>query len=455
MFLSFLGLFYQTLLTAGNVMGDGAGRRGGKTAKDRMTVGLFWNATGKDFYKPVFIGKAKKPRCFGNHWTPAKIGAFYYNNDTSWMRSDIWTDVLRHFNRYCYHLSNGGKNPVILLADNCKAHCVLPEAKPWKKGDLTGFLLKNVHVIFFQPNCTSHVQPLDVGCIQTSKALYRKRHMSWILEQLAKTPDGTRPQLRANVRQAMEWFMMALVETSVDVVKNCWVATKILTPAMNQELATGLRHNNRVARDESLANPKACVPESVIDELSTMLTNLGKSLSTDPNQPVAMIDAVDMLDLPMEREVFDPPVLSAEEVDAQEAAAQETPDESASGNDAVDPVDPNMIALEDVDVDDLEPSSKPVTLEEGRAAVETLFAFLTENAEGVERATPSGFNALFSVDTVRFALQRMCTSAATRQQSIRRYFRRAAAPPPSTEDVDSEDVDIGVVEDLDVDLNEL
>ena len=352
------------------------------------------------------------------------------------MRSNIWIDALRHFNRYCYNINNGGKVPVILLADNCTAHCPLPESKPWRNGDLTGFMLKNVHVIYFQPNCTSHVQPLDAGCIQTSKALYRKRHMAWILEQLAKTPDGARPQLRANVRQAMEWFMMALVETSPEVVKNCWVTTKILTPAMNQELATGVRHNNRAARDESSANPKACVPESVIDELSSMLTNLGKSLSSNPDQPVAMVDVVDMLDLPLEREVFDPPAMIDEEVVGEELAVEETPNESASANEDMDQPDPNMIALEDVDVDDLEPSSKPVTLEEGRAAVETLFAFLTENAEGVERATPSGFNALFSVDTVRFALQRMCTSAATRQQSIKRYFSRVAPQAAPLDDVD-------------------
>ena len=412
------------LLTAGNVMGDGAGRRAGKTAKDRMTVGMFWNATGTDFYKPVFIGKAKKPRCFGNHWSPSKIGAFYYNNETSWMRSNIWVDVLRHFNRYCYSMSNGGKQRVILLADNCAAHCVLPEARTWQAGDLTGFLLTNVHVIFFQPNCTSHVQPLDAGCIQSAKALYRKRHMSWILDVLAKTPQGTPPKLRANVRQAMEWFMMALVEVSPEAVKNCWISTKILTPGMNHSLETGVRHNNRAARSESSANPKACVPDAVIDELSAMLSNIGKKISVDPKNPVEMVNAVDILDMPMEREVFDPPALTsaqlAEESSVVDDAAPAAPD---------DEVDDNIIELDDVDANDLEPSSKPVTSEEARASVETLFTFLTENVDGIRRSTPEDFNALYSVDTMRLALQRMCTSAATRQQSLTAYFSRAPRRP--------------------------
>eukprot|EP00873_Tetraselmis_striata_P026198 jgi/Tetstr1/446462/TSEL_034003.t1 len=34
---------------------------------------MFFNATGTDFWKHVFIGKATKPRCFGQHWHPTKI----------------------------------------------------------------------------------------------------------------------------------------------------------------------------------------------------------------------------------------------------------------------------------------------------------------------------------------------------------------------------------------------
>lgn len=46
--------------------------------------------------------------------------------------------------------------------------------------------MSNVLVISFMPNITSHVQPLYAGYIQTSKAFFRKRHMAWVLEQLAE-----------------------------------------------------------------------------------------------------------------------------------------------------------------------------------------------------------------------------------------------------------------------------
>ena len=86
--------------TSSNVIGATKNRRGAKLAKDRLTIGITWNATGEDFWKPVFIGKAKKPRCFGNHWSPGNIGSLYYYNNKAWMRNDVWWDFNRKFNMY-------------------------------------------------------------------------------------------------------------------------------------------------------------------------------------------------------------------------------------------------------------------------------------------------------------------------------------------------------------------
>jgi hypothetical protein len=94
----FEGLFYRMMATAGNVVGVAKNRKGGKLAKDRITVGITWNALGTDFWKPIIIGKARRPRCFGRYWTPEKVGALYYYNDKAWMRTSIWWDFNRKFN---------------------------------------------------------------------------------------------------------------------------------------------------------------------------------------------------------------------------------------------------------------------------------------------------------------------------------------------------------------------
>ncbi len=145
-------LLFRLLATVGNVCGTTKGRKGGKRPKDRLTDGLFWNADGSDFWKPIMIGKAKKPRYFGNHWNPGKNAMLYYSNESAWMKESIRSDALRHFNSYCYE-----KRPVVLLVDNCPAHKPLIGSKPWSSGHMKGYELSNVLVIFFEPNCTSHV----------------------------------------------------------------------------------------------------------------------------------------------------------------------------------------------------------------------------------------------------------------------------------------------------------
>ena len=97
-------------------------------------------------------------------------------------------------------MSNGDTEPVILLVDNCPEHLAPPESIPWNSGTLFGYKLSNVVVIFFQPDCTSKVQPLDAGCIQSAKAIYRKRHMSWVLDQLNDGNDDNTPELRCTLR---------------------------------------------------------------------------------------------------------------------------------------------------------------------------------------------------------------------------------------------------------------
>ena len=141
--------------------------------------------------------------------------------------------MLHKFNAYCYD-----KRHVVLLADNCPAHKPPLGATPWHHGNLQGYKMSNVLLIYFEPNCTSHVQPLDedncpsicrlscglflfvcvmgyvvvdvVGCIQTAKAFYRKRQMSRELQELARCPPGQKPVLKCNIRQAIEWFLSSL-----------------------------------------------------------------------------------------------------------------------------------------------------------------------------------------------------------------------------------------------------
>jgi hypothetical protein len=88
-----------------------------------------------------------------------KLPATYHENNKAWMTTDIFSSFLRSLDA-----SMGAQNRNILLfVDNCAAH---PKD--------TSFL-RNVKVIRYLANCTSVLQPLDLGVIKCYKQLYRKR----------------------------------------------------------------------------------------------------------------------------------------------------------------------------------------------------------------------------------------------------------------------------------------
>jgi hypothetical protein len=247
--------------------------------------------------------------------------------------------------------------------------------------------------------------------IQTAKALYRKRHMAWILQQLAaweKTKESapsSKPLINSTVRQAIEWFMIALGQLPKASVHNCWVACKILTPVQMVVLSTGIRHNNRAARSE-MATSTASVSNVVCQELSDMLSQMGKSLAVDKSQPVRMAEAVDVLNLTQERAVFDSDEALLDEVDRADHAtgvdsADDPMDEEGMevevGGDSI-PID------EDVDVDEKEPE-KIMSLDEARIKVDRLYAFVAENSVLVDQALSTrACSGVFMADSLRVAL---------------------------------------------------
>ena len=73
------------------------------------------------------------------------------------------------------------------------------------------------------------------------------------------------------------------------------------------ELETEHRHNNWSS--STTAQASAGVSPQTMEDLNTLLGKLSVGLSNNLEEPVQMADAVDLIDLPFEREVFDPPVV--------------------------------------------------------------------------------------------------------------------------------------------------
>jgi DDE superfamily endonuclease/Tc5 transposase DNA-binding domain len=184
---------------------------GAKKDKIRISIGFTCNADGSDKWKPLFIGHAKKPRCFERK-TGQEHGFLYYNNKKAWMTGSIFQDYLRHFDRHV-------NRPVLLLIDNAPSHI------------FEGLELQNVEILCLPPNTTSKLQPLDAGIIATFKKHYRRRQIAWGLDQL----DVGENPYKVNQLQAMRWVRMVWNALNPLVIGNCWRHTGLLDTSNNNQ----------------------------------------------------------------------------------------------------------------------------------------------------------------------------------------------------------------------------
>jgi hypothetical protein len=96
---------------------------------------------------------------------------------------------------------------ILLFVDNCATH---PKH--------TSFL-RNVKVIWYLANCTTVLQPLDLGVIKCYKQLYRKH--------LAQTPvclmdAGKNTKKKINVLEALHYTVAALQQVTQQTIENCF-----------------------------------------------------------------------------------------------------------------------------------------------------------------------------------------------------------------------------------------
>jgi hypothetical protein len=133
--------------------------RGGKLAKERITVLLCCSALGEKL--PSFvIGKSRMPRAFRNK-LPTKCT--WKANKRAWMDSFLMEEFLCNLNA----AMKAQNRKIILLLDNAPVHPPLE--------------LSHVKLLYLPANTTSNTQPLDEGIIKNFKYHYRGKVVLYLV----------------------------------------------------------------------------------------------------------------------------------------------------------------------------------------------------------------------------------------------------------------------------------
>jgi hypothetical protein len=122
------------------------------------------NGDGSDV-SAICIGVSKCPRgTNGAFW--AEHGIQYYFNESAWMTSNIFVNLLTEFDQKL-------KEPAILLLDNFSGHKITEDLH-----------LRHVIPLFLSPNTTSSSQPLDAGIIASIKCRYRTELVRFAVQRI-------------------------------------------------------------------------------------------------------------------------------------------------------------------------------------------------------------------------------------------------------------------------------
>nr|XP_034194200.1 jerky protein homolog [Osmia lignaria]XP_034195320.1 jerky protein homolog [Osmia lignaria] len=171
---------------------------GGKTKKDRITVGLCANITGSHKLSPLFVHKFKKPRALKSS---NNLLIVYKAQQNTWVDRTIFKNWLENFFKPAVkkeQLRTNRVGKIVLLVDNCSSHVL-----PAKSLDNEDFQL-----LYLPANTTSILQPMDQGVIAKFKLCFRHK--------LAKE------LLKYNIRDCINLLDTYWQEVTAENINNSW-----------------------------------------------------------------------------------------------------------------------------------------------------------------------------------------------------------------------------------------
>ena len=97
-----------------------------------------------------------------------------------------------------------------MLVDNAPGHCDFNQSSINK-------------IIFFDPNLTTHIQPLDQGIIQN----FRNHYRQFLLEHIIKCLDEDKSN-KINIATVIKWSFDAWNSVLQSTIISCWNKSKLI-----------------------------------------------------------------------------------------------------------------------------------------------------------------------------------------------------------------------------------
>ena len=138
-----------------------------KFSRDRVTFLLCCSATGEKL-PPLVTAEYESPRCL-RRIGHKKLRCSYKGFRNALMTASLWSTGLSELKSRMVLQ----QRHTFLFVDNVTPHCMNAE-------------LLNIRIVFILPNCTSLLQPMDLGVIWSFKYMFRRMLLSFIVDDIDK-----------------------------------------------------------------------------------------------------------------------------------------------------------------------------------------------------------------------------------------------------------------------------
>ncbi|KAJ8872792.1 hypothetical protein PR048_026408 [Dryococelus australis] len=158
-----------------------------------------------DKLKPYVIGKSVKPRAFQG---VQELACTYYANKKAWMTTELFKKKMHAFDARM-----GVRNhKVVLIIDRYPAHATVQ--------------LRNVELVFLPPNCTSVLQPFDLGVSRLLKIHFRSMLVQYVMQKI-KTGKQLVKRIVLDTLQKLECWETVKEKLEVPVSFDEFVLTDV------------------------------------------------------------------------------------------------------------------------------------------------------------------------------------------------------------------------------------
>ncbi len=181
---------------------------GGKLSKDRVSGMLMCNSDGSEKEKFLVIGRAKRPRAFKRLDLALDLPVVYRNNAKAWMTREIFSEFMKKFDRKM----KLQRRKALVFSDNATSHHVSGLQEE----------LTNTKLVFFPPNTTSILQPLDQGIIWSWKSFYKNLYLSRLVSKIDTGKNATEISKSIDIMDVCRWAASAWERVTKETIQNCF-----------------------------------------------------------------------------------------------------------------------------------------------------------------------------------------------------------------------------------------